>query len=82
VILYANDSKPEIATEALKRVGERLQTAFGAGEWRDVKLLVRFLACLQRIFEGDGVIPLLDKLFDCAVDLQSANENDVSCWKL
>ncbi|KAF2490515.1 nuclear cap-binding complex, subunit NCBP1/CBP80 [Lophium mytilinum] len=77
VILYGNDSNPEITTEALQRAGERLQEAFNAGHWRDVKLLVRFLACLQRLFEGEGVIPLLDKLFDCAIDLQEANENDV-----
>ena len=76
---YANDTKPEITIEAMKRVGDRAQEALNAGEWKEFKLLLRFFACLQSLYEGEGVFPFLDKLFDTVVDLQSANENDVRC---
>jgi nuclear cap-binding protein subunit 1 len=79
VALYGNEVKPEIAIEAMKRVGERAQQALNAGEWKEFKQLLRFFACLQPIFEDDGVFTLLGQLFDTVVDLQSANENDVSC---
>ena len=74
---YANDVKPEITTAAMKRVGDRAQEALNAGEWKEFKLLLRFFACLQLLYEGDGVFPFLEKLFDTVVDLQSNNENDV-----
>lgn len=77
VILYANESKPEVTKEALRRVSERTQEFLNSGNWREFKLLLRFLACLQSLFEGDGAFSILHKLFDSAVDLQSANENDV-----
>jgi nuclear cap-binding protein subunit 1 len=78
VAFYGNQVKADITVEAVKRVGDRLQEALVAGQWRDFKLLLRFLACLQPVFEGDGVFALLGQLFDTVVDLQSANENDVS----
>jgi nuclear cap-binding protein subunit 1 len=78
IALYGNEVKPEIATEAMKRVGERAQEALNAGEWKEFKLLLRFFACLQPLYEDEGVFPLLSQLFDTVVDLQSANENDVS----
>ncbi|KAF2205572.1 hypothetical protein GQ43DRAFT_407206 [Delitschia confertaspora ATCC 74209] len=77
VVFYANDTKPEITTEALKRTTERILEAVNEGDWKEFKLLLRFFACLQNLFEGDGVFTLLHQLFDSAVDLQSANENDV-----
>ncbi|KAF2181829.1 cap binding protein [Zopfia rhizophila CBS 207.26] len=77
IIFYANDSKPEVATEALNRTAERMQQVLNAGQWKEFKLLLRFFACLQSLFEGDGVFTILQQLFDSAVDLQSANENDV-----
>ena len=61
----------------MKRVGDRLQEALSAGQWREFKLLLRFFACLQALYEEDGVFTLLGQLFDTVVDLQSANENDV-----
>jgi nuclear cap-binding protein subunit 1 len=82
IALYGNEVKPEIAVEAMKRVGERTQQALNAGEWKEFKLLLRFFACLQPLYEDDGVFPLLSQLFDTVVDLQSANENDVSTSKL
>ncbi|PVI07696.1 hypothetical protein DM02DRAFT_714398 [Periconia macrospinosa] len=77
VAFYGNQVKAEITTEAMKRVGERLQESLAAGQWREFKLLLRFFACLQPIFEEDGIFTLLGQLFDTVVDLQSANENDV-----
>ena len=76
-ILYANSLDSRIAFEAVACVMERAQDAADEGRWTDFKLLLRFLACLQGIFEGDGVFPLLEHLFDKVVDLQSANEHDV-----
>lgn len=63
----------------MKQVGERAQAALKAGDWKDFKLLLRFFACLQGLYEGDGVFAFLGQLFDTVVDLQSANENDVRC---
>jgi nuclear cap-binding protein subunit 1 len=78
VALYGNEVKPEIAIEAMKRVGDRAQQALNAGEWKEFKQLLRFFACLQPLYEDEGVFTLLGQLFDTVVDLQSANENDVS----
>lgn len=61
----------------MKRVGDRAQEALNAGEWKEFKLLLRFFACLQSLYEEDGVFTFLGQLFDTVVDLQSANENDV-----
>jgi len=77
VAFYGNDVKPDITIEAMKRVGDRAQEALNAGEWKDFKLLLRFFACLQSLYQDDGVFPFLGQLFDTIVDLQSANENDV-----
>ncbi|CBY01073.1 hypothetical protein IAQ61_011964 [Plenodomus lingam] len=77
VALYGNKVKPEIMVEAMKRVGDRAQEALNAGEWKEFKLALRFFACLQSLYEGDGVFTFLGQLFDTVVDLQSANENDV-----
>ncbi|KAJ4367147.1 Nuclear cap-binding protein subunit 1 [Neocucurbitaria cava] len=77
VAFYGNDVKPEITIEAMKRVGDRAQEALNAGEWKEFKLLLRFFACLQSLYQDDGVFTLLGQLFDTVVDLQSANENDV-----
>ena len=48
------------------------------GAWREVKLVLRFLACLQGLLEGEGVFPILEDLFSRAVDLQTASSEDVS----
>lgn len=77
IVFYANDSKPEVTAEAFRRTAERLQTHLNAGSWKEFKLFLRFFACLQALLEGDGVFTILQQLFDSAVDLQSANENDV-----
>lgn len=78
VVLYANDKAPEAAKEIIVRAGRKAQAAVIAGNWRDFKLLLRFFALLQGILEGEGVLPVLDELFDRAVDLQTKSSQDVS----
>ena len=63
--------------EILAKVESKLQSFLKAGQWREVKLLLRFLGCLQGLFTGDGVFPILGELFDRAVDLQTASSEDV-----
>jgi hypothetical protein len=77
VAFYGNQIKADITVEAMRRIGERLQEALTTGKWKEFKLLLRFFACLQPVFEEDGIFAFLGQLFDTVVDLQSANENDV-----
>ena len=76
-MLVINPKKPEVTEELLVKVGSRLQDYLKAGEWREVKLLLRFLGCLQGLLRGDGVFPILGELFDRAVDLQTGSSEDV-----
>lgn len=78
VVLVVNTLKPEIAFEVVRRVAENTTEAVGKGEWRAVKLNLKFLACLQSCLEGEGVFPVLEELFNRAGELQASNENDVS----
>ncbi|KAK2811857.1 hypothetical protein FQN50_001895 [Emmonsiellopsis sp. PD_5] len=75
-VLTMNTMKPELAAQVLKKAGETAQSHIQAGNWRDVKLGLRFLACLQGLFEGEGIFPLLEDLFSRAVDLQTASSED------
>ncbi|KAL4801721.1 MIF4G like-domain-containing protein [Aspergillus unguis] len=77
VVLVANTIKTELAADVLKRTVERFNSHVEAGAWREVKLLLRFLGCLQCIFEGDGVFAVLEELFSRAVDLQTASSEDL-----
>ncbi|EEP78295.1 conserved hypothetical protein [Uncinocarpus reesii 1704] len=76
VVLLVNAQKPELADSVLNKAGELLQSHVAAGEWREVKLVLRFFACLQGVFEGEGVFPILEELFSRAVDLQTASSDD------
>jgi len=77
VVLVINTQKPELATQVLIKAGEVAQSYIDAGAWREVKLLLRFLACMQGLFEGEGIFPILEDLFSRAVDLQTASSEDV-----
>jgi nuclear cap-binding protein subunit 1 len=77
VVLYANEKNGDVTKEMLAKVNGRAQDAIEIGRWREIKLMLRFLACLQPIFEGEGIFPLLNELFDCAADLQTASQEDV-----
>ena len=78
IVLAVNPSKPEIAEEILAKAGTVIQEHLDVGAWREVKLVLRFLGCLQGLLEGDGVFPILEELFSRAVDLQTASFEDVS----
>jgi len=78
VVLDLNRVKPELTEEVLKRAAQTTQNQFERGAWREVKLLLRFLGCLQSLYEGDGIFPILEELFSRAVDLQVASPEDVS----
>ena len=77
VVLVANTTKPELVDTVLVRLAEAIDSNIGQGEWRQVKLLLKFLACMQSCLEGDGVFPLLEELFSRAADLQTASSDDV-----
>ncbi|KAI9923556.1 hypothetical protein ASPWEDRAFT_168442 [Aspergillus wentii DTO 134E9] len=76
-VLVVNSQRSEIVAEVLKRASELAQKHINTGAWREVKLVLRFLGCLQFIFEGDGIFPLLEELFARAVDLQTASSEDL-----
>lgn len=80
VVLYINETKPDLTDAVLAAVGPQIQSAVVTGAWRDFKLRLRFIACLQVLFEGEGAFPLLDELFERAVDLQTASSEDV--WNI
>lgn len=78
VVLILNPQKPEFTADVLKSIGNVTQKHIEAGNWREVKLFLRFLGCVQGLFEGSGVFALLEDLFSRAVDLQTASSEDVS----
>ncbi|KAK4451871.1 MIF4G like-domain-containing protein [Podospora aff. communis PSN243] len=76
VVLVANINRPEIVDMLLAKLTAGIEAKIGVGEWRDVKLYLKLLACLQSCLGGDGVFPLLEELFSRAVDLQTASSDD------
>ncbi|KAI9826821.1 MAG: hypothetical protein M1832_005759 [Thelocarpon impressellum] len=76
VIVVVNPQKPEVVEEILTRAGAASQKYLEDGSWREFKLILRFLACLQGLFEGDGVLPILEEIFNRAVALQTASSED------
>lgn len=72
-----NPQRPEVTLQILSKIGNAIQEHLEAGAWREVKLILRLLACLQGILEGDGVFPILEEFFSRAVDLQTASSEDV-----
>lgn len=67
-----------VVDDLLAKTAVALGENVKAGEWRTVKLYLKLLACLQSCLDGDGVFPILDALFDRAVELQTASSEDVS----
>ena len=81
VVLVTNTTVPadaKIVDDLLAKAAAATEEKIKLGEWRDVKLYLKFLACIQGCLEGDGVFPVLEELFARAVDLQTANSDDVS----
>jgi nuclear cap-binding protein subunit 1 len=82
VVLVLNTLKAEVALDVLRKVAKGTEDKIKLGDWRGVKLNLKFLACMQSCLEGDGLFPLLEELFSRAVDLQTASSDDVSChWR-
>lgn len=78
VFLVINTLKPELIDEVLAKLAQATESKISQGEWRDAKLYLKFLACLQACMEGDGLFPVLEELFSRAADLQTASSDDVS----
>ncbi|RVX69285.1 hypothetical protein B0A52_06878 [Exophiala mesophila] len=76
IVLHANALKPELTNDVLEKSLNNLQTQLNLGLWREVKLSLKFLSCLQGMFEGDGIFPILDELFSRAADLQMKSSED------
>ncbi|KAL2258905.1 hypothetical protein VTK26DRAFT_7610 [Humicola hyalothermophila] len=76
VVRLANASRPEVVDMLLAKLAGLVECKIAAGEWRDVKLYLKLLACLQGCLEGEGVFPVLEGLFERAVDLQTASSED------
>jgi nuclear cap-binding protein subunit 1 len=81
-VLYANGEKSNIGEYVLARAGPLCQEALEAGDWRSFKLLLRFLACLTPLYQEDGIVSILDELFNRAVDLQTESPEDVSLHRI
>lgn len=77
VVLMANTLKPEIVDVILTLATQETESKIAKGEWKLVKLHLKFLACLQACLQGDGIFPLLEELFNRAADLQTASSEDV-----
>lgn len=77
VVLVTNTMRSDVAGEVLKKAAERTNVAIVQGEWRAVKLLMKFLGSLQGILEGDGVWIVLKDLMARAIDLQTENGEEV-----
>ncbi len=78
VVLVANANNGELVPMLLKKLASGVEEKLGAGAWRDVKLYLKLLACLQSCLEGDGLFPILEDLFARAAELQTASSEDVS----
>lgn len=78
MVIIINTQKSELVEEILERAVNAAHKYLKSGAWREVKLVLRFLGCLQGVLEDDGVFPVLEELFSRAVDLQTASSEDVS----
>lgn len=78
IVYLTNAQKPELVTDVLRKISEALQKRLDLGLWREAKLYLRFLGCLQGIFSEGGVFTILEELFSKAADLQMKSSEDVS----
>lgn len=76
-VLVLNAMGKDIAGDVLKRVVERCNGCVGRGDWREVKLCLRFLGGLQGMLEGEGVWGVLQDFLGRAVDLQTGDSEEV-----
>jgi len=77
VILVANALRREVVQEVLAKATGAINNAIAKGEWREVKLYMKFLGSLQGLLDGEGVFPVLQDILTKAVDLQTENNEEV-----
>ncbi|GAM86800.1 hypothetical protein ANO11243_048200 [Dothideomycetidae sp. 11243] len=75
-IIAVNKYRPELAAEVSEKAALLVSRNIRAGKWREVKLGLRLLACLQGLYSDDGVVPVLEELFQRTIDLQTANPEE------
>lgn len=63
--------------ELLERAVKGLNKSIIKGDWRQVKLYMKFLGSLQGLLEGDGVFTILQDFLTKALDLQTENNEEV-----
>lgn len=78
VVLVINTLRADMVDEVLGRTVGKVNAAIRKGEWREVKLYLKFLGSLQGLLSGEGVFPILDDILGKAVDLQTENNEEVS----
>ncbi|KHJ31202.1 putative cap binding protein [Erysiphe necator] len=76
VIMYADTIQRELVTEVLDKSVTKLNDSIQKGDWREVKLLMKFLGSLQGVLEGEGIWIVLQDLLTKAVDLQTENNEE------
>lgn len=76
VVLNGMNRGDEAVPALLEKAAKDTDARIKRGEWREVKLLLKFLGSLQGLLAGEGVWPILNELFDRAVDLQTASSDD------
>ncbi|KAG4423295.1 hypothetical protein IFR04_003529 [Cadophora malorum] len=79
VVLVANTMRKDgqaVAEEVLRRTALRTNAAIAKGEWRETKLLMKFLGSLQGLLDGEGVWTVLQDILTKAVDLQTENNEE------
>jgi nuclear cap-binding protein subunit 1 len=77
VVLIVNTMRVEIVGEVLNRAAVATNGSIAKGDWREVKLYMKFLGSLQGLLEGEGVFPVLQDILTKAVDLQTENNEEV-----
>jgi nuclear cap-binding protein subunit 1 len=78
LVINIQEGKSTVVDDLLSKLAAAIESKIAGGEWRDVKLYLKLLACLQSCLDGEGVFPVLEELFARAVDLQTASSDDVS----
>ncbi|RKF61511.1 Nuclear cap-binding protein subunit 1 [Golovinomyces cichoracearum] len=77
VVMFTDTMQRELVTEVLEKSVSRLNEYIQKGNWREVKLLMKFLGSLQGILEGEGIWIILQDFLTKAVDLQTENNEDI-----
>ncbi|PQE08922.1 cap binding protein [Rutstroemia sp. NJR-2017a WRK4] len=76
VVMVLNTLKSEMVQELLEKAATGINKAIVVGDWRQVKLYMKFLGSLQGLLEGDGVFSVLQDFLTKALDLQTENNEE------